>query len=163
MARLTATIIGGGIFGLWQAFELARRGHAVTLHEAMSEAQTGGASRVAGAMLAPYCEAEGAERIVQAQFTGDHPCQPTINGAIVGEGELAVLEFVSLLVDFRDFSRERLQDFSIGSVVQSCFRQSQVTGQEGRSNRELAKYVFLNQVVHQRGHRFRVLSPLEAD
>ena len=65
MARLTATIIGGGIFGLWQGFELARRGHAVTLHEAMSEAQTGGASRVAGAMLAPYCEAEGAEPIVQ--------------------------------------------------------------------------------------------------
>jgi glycine oxidase len=63
--RLSATIIGGGIFGLWQAFELARRGHAVTLHEAMSEAETGGASRVAGAMLAPYCEAEGAEPIVQ--------------------------------------------------------------------------------------------------
>jgi glycine oxidase len=65
VARLKATIIGGGIFGLWQAFELARRGHEVSLHEAMSEAQTGGASRVAGAMLAPYCEAEGAEPIVQ--------------------------------------------------------------------------------------------------
>jgi glycine oxidase len=63
--RLSATIIGGGIFGLWQAFELARRGHAVTLHEAMPEAETGGASRFAGAMLAPYCEAEGAEAIVQ--------------------------------------------------------------------------------------------------
>jgi glycine oxidase len=65
VARLTATIIGGGIFGLWQAFELARRGHDVSLHEAMSEAHTGGASRVAGAMLAPYCEAEGAQPIVQ--------------------------------------------------------------------------------------------------
>ncbi len=65
MTRLNATIIGGGILGLWQAFELARRGHTVTLHEAMTEAETGGASRVAGAMLAPYCEAEGAERIVQ--------------------------------------------------------------------------------------------------
>ncbi len=65
MARLTATIIGGGIFGLWQAYELARRGHNVTLVEAMSEAETGGASRFAGAMLAPYCEAEGAEPIVQ--------------------------------------------------------------------------------------------------
>jgi glycine oxidase len=65
VARLSATIIGGGIFGLWQAYELARRGHTVTLHEAMSEAATGGASRFAGAMLAPYCEAEGAEPIVQ--------------------------------------------------------------------------------------------------
>ncbi|MFN3743398.1 MAG: FAD-dependent oxidoreductase [Hyphomicrobiaceae bacterium] len=65
MIRLSATIIGGGIFGLWQAFELARRGHDVTVHEAMSEAETGGASRFAGAMLAPYCEAEGAEPVVQ--------------------------------------------------------------------------------------------------
>lgn len=65
MARLTATIVGGGIFGLWQAYELARRGHDVTLLEAMTEAETGGASRFAGAMLAPYCEAEGAEPIVQ--------------------------------------------------------------------------------------------------
>lgn len=65
MTRLTATIVGGGIFGLWQAYELARRGHDVTLHEAMREAETGGASRFAGAMLAPYVEAEGAEPIVQ--------------------------------------------------------------------------------------------------
>ncbi|MBN9259397.1 MAG: FAD-dependent oxidoreductase [Hyphomicrobium sp.] len=65
MTRLSATIVGGGIFGLWQAYELARRGHDVTLYEAMSEAETGGASRFAGAMLAPYCEAEGAEPIVQ--------------------------------------------------------------------------------------------------
>jgi glycine oxidase len=65
VSRLTATIVGGGIFGLWQAYELARRGHEVTLIEAMAEAETGGASRFAGAMLAPYCEAEGAEPIVQ--------------------------------------------------------------------------------------------------
>jgi glycine oxidase len=64
VTRLSATIVGGGIFGLWQAYELARRGHDVTLHEAMTEEQTGGASRVAGAMLAPYCEAESAEPIV---------------------------------------------------------------------------------------------------
>jgi glycine oxidase len=65
VSRLTATIVGGGIFGLWQAYELSRRGHDVTLIEAMAEAETGGASRFAGAMLAPYCEAEGAEPIVQ--------------------------------------------------------------------------------------------------
>ena len=65
VARLSATIVGGGIFGLWQAYVLARRGPEVTLPEAMTEAETGGASRFAGAMLAPYCEAEGAEPIVQ--------------------------------------------------------------------------------------------------
>jgi glycine oxidase len=63
--RQTVTVIGGGVFGLWQAFELARRGHAVTLREALPEAQTGASSRYAGAMLAPYCECEAAEPIVQ--------------------------------------------------------------------------------------------------
>lgn len=65
MPKLSITVVGGGIFGLWQAFHFARRGHRVTLLEAMTEAQTGGASRVAGAMLAPYCEAEAAEPIVR--------------------------------------------------------------------------------------------------
>lgn len=63
--RLDITIVGAGIFGLWQAFELARRGHAVTLREAMAEADSGGSSRFAGAMLAPYCEAEAAEPVVK--------------------------------------------------------------------------------------------------
>lgn len=100
MTRLSATIVGGGIFGLWQAYELARRGHDVTLHEAMTEAETGGASRVAGAMLAPYCEAEGAEPIVQelgvrglALWRAAVP-DITMNGSLVvaaprDQGELA--------------------------------------------------------------------------
>lgn len=65
MDKLTITVVGAGIFGLWQAFEFARRGHNVTVREAMSEAESGGASRFAGAMLAPYCEAEAAEPIVK--------------------------------------------------------------------------------------------------
>lgn len=65
MTKLSVLIVGGGIFGLWQAFELTRRGHNVTLREAMPERQTGGASRFAGAMLAPDCEAEGAEPIIR--------------------------------------------------------------------------------------------------
>lgn len=65
MTRLEITVVGAGIFGLWQAFEFARRGHAVTVLEAMAEEVSGGASRIAGAMLAPYCEAEAAEPIVR--------------------------------------------------------------------------------------------------
>ncbi|MDX2158998.1 MAG: FAD-dependent oxidoreductase [Hyphomicrobiaceae bacterium] len=64
MQKLEITVVGAGIFGLWQAFELARRGHTVTLREAMPEAESGGSSRFAGAMLAPYCEAEAAEHVV---------------------------------------------------------------------------------------------------
>jgi glycine oxidase len=66
VTALDITVIGAGIFGLWQAFELARRGHAVTLREAMPEAESGGSSRYAGAMLAPYCEAEAAPDVVKS-------------------------------------------------------------------------------------------------
>jgi len=65
LSKLDITVVGAGIFGLWQAFELARRGHAVTLREAMPEAESGGSSRFAGAMLAPYCEAEAAPDVVK--------------------------------------------------------------------------------------------------
>ena len=63
--RLSITVVGAGIFGLWQAFEMARRGHEVTLYEATPEAESGGSSRYAGAMLAPYCESEAAEPVVK--------------------------------------------------------------------------------------------------
>jgi glycine oxidase len=66
VTKLDVTVIGAGIFGLWQAFAFARAGHPVTLVEAMPEAASGGASRLAGAMLAPYCEAEAAEPIVES-------------------------------------------------------------------------------------------------
>ena len=62
---LEVTVVGAGIFGLWAALELAERGAAVSLCEAMPEADSGGASRFAGAMLAPYCEGEAAEPIVR--------------------------------------------------------------------------------------------------
>jgi glycine oxidase len=63
MARID--IIGAGIVGLWQALTLARDGHQVRLLERSSEIFADAASRLGGAMLAPYCESEMCEPVVR--------------------------------------------------------------------------------------------------
>jgi glycine oxidase len=57
-------VIGAGITGLWQALTLARGGHEVRLIEATPEPFTAAASRLAGAMLAPFCESECTEPVI---------------------------------------------------------------------------------------------------
>jgi glycine oxidase len=64
-AKLAIDVAGAGILGLWQALTLARAGHRVRLLEASSEPFTQSQSRHAGAMLAPWCEAEAAEPVVR--------------------------------------------------------------------------------------------------
>lgn len=59
------TVVGAGIIGLWQALTLGRAGHRVTLIEQSPTPFTGSASRLAGAMLIPDCEAEAAPTIVR--------------------------------------------------------------------------------------------------
>jgi len=68
MARSPRTIAvrGAGVVGLWQALTLARRGHAVALHERSAHAFTDACSVYAGAMLAPACEEETAEPVIGA-------------------------------------------------------------------------------------------------
>ncbi|MGQ0674130.1 MAG: FAD-dependent oxidoreductase [Hyphomicrobium sp.] len=65
MTRLSIHIAGAGILGLWQALTLARAGHRVRLFERSAVPFVEGASRYAGAMLAPDCEAESAPDIVR--------------------------------------------------------------------------------------------------
>ena len=69
----TITVVGGGVIGLWQALTLAQKfgartfGRTVTrvrLVERSTVLFADAASRLAGAMLAPYCEAEAAPSIV---------------------------------------------------------------------------------------------------
>lgn len=64
-AKLDIDVAGAGIFGVWQALTLARAGHRVRLFEASAEPFATAQSRFAGAMLAPWCEAEAAEAIVR--------------------------------------------------------------------------------------------------
>jgi glycine oxidase len=64
MQPLCITVVGAGITGLWQALTLARRGHRVRLLERSSQPFAQAASSFAGAMLAPYCEAEATPPVV---------------------------------------------------------------------------------------------------
>jgi glycine oxidase len=58
------SVIGAGIAGAWQALLFANSGRSVTLHERSDAAMTQATSHWAGGMLAPYCEAEGAEPVI---------------------------------------------------------------------------------------------------
>ncbi len=65
LSKLSIAVVGAGITGLWQAFTHARAGHRVRLVERSSEPFAACASRLAAAMIAPECEAEGAPPIVR--------------------------------------------------------------------------------------------------
>jgi glycine oxidase len=58
------TIIGAGIAGSWQALMLAEAGYPVRLVERSGVDLSQSATRDAGGMLAPWCEAESAEPVI---------------------------------------------------------------------------------------------------
>lgn len=64
MARVC--VLGAGVTGIWQAYELAKSGHFVTLTDTQRFRFQDGASAIAGAMLAPYCETEAADPLIAA-------------------------------------------------------------------------------------------------
>ncbi|NQW02275.1 MAG: FAD-dependent oxidoreductase [Rhodospirillales bacterium] len=53
---MTFSIAGAGVAGLCVAYELARRGHPVTVYERTEALGAESCSRYAGGMLAPWCE-----------------------------------------------------------------------------------------------------------
>ncbi|MEM1372113.1 MAG: FAD-dependent oxidoreductase [Pseudomonadota bacterium] len=59
-------VAGAGVIGLWQAVCLRRAGADVTLCDAAETPDLSQASRYAGAMLSPWCEAETAPDVVCA-------------------------------------------------------------------------------------------------
>jgi len=65
MAKHRITVAGAGIIGLWQALTLAERGFAVKLIDRQTDPLAHSASRHAGAMLAPWVEAESAPDLVR--------------------------------------------------------------------------------------------------
>lgn len=65
MSNDRITVAGAGILGLWQALTLARRGFRVKLLDRHVDPAQHAVSRQAGAMLAPWVEAESAPALVQ--------------------------------------------------------------------------------------------------
>ncbi|MBS0239546.1 MAG: FAD-dependent oxidoreductase [Proteobacteria bacterium] len=65
MSKSSILVVGAGIFGLWQAYALARAGHCVRLIDEGSDPFARSSSRWAGAMIAPECEAEAASPVVR--------------------------------------------------------------------------------------------------
>lgn len=89
------TIVGGGVLGLWQAVTLARAlcplGAAVTLVERTSQLLSAAASRYAGAMLAPLCEAEAApDLVIDLGRQGLALWRETVPDLVVQRGTLVV-------------------------------------------------------------------------
>lgn len=66
MTSKIITVVGAGITGLWQALTLGRAGKRVRLIEESRAPFAASASRWAGAMIAPDCEAEAAPPSVRA-------------------------------------------------------------------------------------------------
>jgi glycine oxidase len=83
-------IIGAGITGLWQALTLARDGHKVRLIDKSAEPFAAAASRLAGAMLAPFCESEAAEPFITELGLSAIPLWREAYPAISEQGSLVL-------------------------------------------------------------------------
>ena len=89
MAFQTVHVIGAGILGLWQAYQLAKDGFRVRLYEKSSAPFAKSSSRLAGAMLAPFCESEAPEQhliepaVSSLTLWQDSPFPISQNGTLV--------------------------------------------------------------------------------
>lgn len=83
-------IIGAGITGLWQALTLAQGGHQVRLIDKSTEPFADAASRLAGAMLAPFCESESAEPLIAELGLSAMPLWRDTYPAVSQQGSLVL-------------------------------------------------------------------------
>jgi glycine oxidase len=86
----TITVVGAGIAGLWQALSLLKAGYRVRLLDSSLEPFADAASRLAGAMIAPECEAEAAPRIVRDLGRESLALWKAVYPAVIENGTLVV-------------------------------------------------------------------------
>jgi glycine oxidase len=118
-APLKIDVIGAGILGIWQALLLAKAGHKVRLIEASATPFADAQSRYAGAMIAPYCEAEGAEPIVREAGLEGLRLWREVYPGLVNAGTLVLAQprdmselkrFARLAPGYEDVSAARLTE-----------------------------------------------------
>jgi glycine oxidase len=115
LSKPSILVAGAGIFGLWQAYTLARAGYPVRLIDESGEPFARAASRWAGAMIAPECEAEGAPPIVRdLGRDGLRIWRETYPGTI-GNGTLVVAQARDA-ADLVRFARLTEQHETVGAV-----------------------------------------------
>ena len=134
---MRANVVGAGVFGLAAATELAERGVAVTLYE-RSPGLGGGASWLAGGMLAPFCEGESAPPSVVARGQGALDWWERRVPGVVRNGTLVVApprdssELVRFATRTRGF--ERVEEARIAALepdLAGRFRRGLFFAQEG--------------------------------
>jgi glycine oxidase len=117
VAKRSIHVVGAGILGLWQALTLARAGHRVRLIEASPEPFAQSQSRLAGAMLAPGCEAVDADPRIAALGREGLALWRAVYPGLVGRGSLVVAaardlgelrRFARLASGFETIEGERL-------------------------------------------------------
>jgi glycine oxidase len=123
MPASAITVAGAGIVGLWQALTLARSGKSVRLIERSTEAFAKAASALAGAMLAPHCEAEAAEPVVRelglqslVLWRDTYP-GVTANGTLVVAGtrdRAELMRFARMTDSFQKLDAEELHALEPG-------------------------------------------------
>lgn len=85
----TVNVIGAGIIGLWQAYRLAKAGLFVRLFDKSDSPFETASSRLAGAMLAPYCETEPSQKELLAlalrsmDLWNEGPCKIERRGTLI--------------------------------------------------------------------------------
>ena len=142
-------IIGAGITGLWQALTLARGGHSVRLIEQSAEPFASAASRLAGAMLAPYCESEAAEPLIAELGLSAIPLWRETYPAISQHGSLVLApprdlpelaRFARMTTNFERVEAERiagLEPALAGRYGQGLFYPSEAHVEPGGAMRAL--------------------------
>jgi glycine oxidase len=116
---LKITVAGAGILGLWQALTLSRAGHRVRLVDREAVPFSASASRHAGAMIAPYCEAESADPLVRDYGLAAAMLWKEIYPGLIQSGSLVVASsrdqgelkrFARMTVGHETISGSRFED-----------------------------------------------------